>query len=343
MSSRFISVQGDATTRGTGLGGRIEPSIKALLKHKQNLYHKSSGTNKPELEQQLNKAAATMKQHTPVCYAELVAISQAAEVPLNELLLLSCEYELWMQQTLVSDKCTGFVVSEKDNNSERLLLGQTNDESPEEWLNAALDLVVHHTDTDGLKTLIYTHPAIPAYMGMNSEGLVMLWQYIDNGERNLESGVPTTALIRETLTKKSLTEAVSFLKDTPRAVPNNYILAQRHNGAVNIECTPTRFIEKPVSNTTFCHANHIITDKDLKNQDIGVTRTSSTSRLRQKAIEQFIAPAGINLTVEQAKQAISTHPVYYDRTLAAMVFDVESMKMHIRFKDDPESFSVFDI
>ena len=46
-----------------------------------------------------------------------------------------------------------------------------------------LDGVIHHRDESGLETLIYTHPGIPAYMGMNSAGLCLLWMAIDNGER----------------------------------------------------------------------------------------------------------------------------------------------------------------
>merc|ERR1712202_83593 len=81
---------------------------------------------------------------------------------------------------------------------------------PRHWQGGSLDVVLRLQDSpsplpsDTNRTpgaLIYTHPGIPAYMGINGAGISILWQYIDNGERAdpLSSGVPTCVVLREIL------------------------------------------------------------------------------------------------------------------------------------------------
>ena len=94
------------------------------------------------------------------------------------------------------------------------------------YLNANVQFYICVFFEKKKKTLIYTHPGYPAYMGMNSHGLAVLWQYIDNGERNLENGVPTVVLIREMLTKSTLTQAVTYLREVPHMIPNHFLLSQ---------------------------------------------------------------------------------------------------------------------
>ena len=88
--------------------------------------------------------------------------------------------------------------------------GQTNDEDFSEWI-PYLDVVLKHQNTEGPSALVYTHPGIAAYMGMNNAGLSVLWQYIDNGERAADGlGVPTNCIIRELLFYDDLDDAVAF-------------------------------------------------------------------------------------------------------------------------------------
>lgn len=328
---RSIIVNGPAFKRGQLLGQFKGSSIKTLLNHKL----KSNAAISSEQQTYLLAAKKNLEKYTPVCYEELCGLSQTIEIELASLLYLSCEYELWMENSRVSEKCTGFITTKQTSQKNDLIMGQTNDESPEEWLGGSHDFVCHHTDDKGLRTLIYTHPGIPAYMGMNSAGLVMLWQYIDNGERNLMNGIPTTALIREALTYTHLRDALQFIESVPRAVPNNYILGQSGVGGVNIECTPTIFHKREIKKGSFCHANHILTHEKLKAQDISRTRTSSTSQIRQEAIESLVPQTCSELSVEKAKKVLTTSPVFYDRTLAAMVFAPMVGEMHICFKDSP--------
>jgi len=111
---------------------------------------------------------------------------------------------------------------------ESMLLGQTNDFNLEEWLFGDMELVLHHIDSyNGLQSLFYTDPGFPIFMGMNSEGLVLLWQTIDDGSRSNEYlGVPSAVAARESMKHKTLEDAVEFLCSIPLVVPNNFLLGQ---------------------------------------------------------------------------------------------------------------------
>jgi len=120
--------------------------------------------------------------------------------------------------------CSGFA----GITQESMLLGQTNDFNLAEWLFGDMELVLHHIDTNnGLQSLFYTDPGFPINMGMNSEGLALLWQTIDDGSRSYKYlGVPLIAAAREAMKHKTLEDAVEFLCSIPLVVPNNFLLGQ---------------------------------------------------------------------------------------------------------------------
>ena len=117
------------------------------------------------------------------------------------------------------------------------------------------DVLLHHLDPSGLQTFIYTHPGIPAYMGMNSGGLCVLWMYIDDGKRQL--GVPTNALICELLCRTTLEGALGYLERVPRTIPKNFLLAYLTDGLYNVELSPRQFYPLGDHEVLY-HANHIL-------------------------------------------------------------------------------------
>jgi len=97
---------------------------------------------------------------------------------------------------------------------------QTNDETPALWLKGSLDHVVIFPGHHGR----YIHPGLPMYMGINAHGVTVNWMAVDDGSRNVkiihpedenlteeelvnkivrETGVPTTIMMREMLSKPS--------------------------------------------------------------------------------------------------------------------------------------------
>jgi len=176
-------------------------------------------------------------------------------------------------------------------------------------------------------------------MGVNSHGLSVLWQYVDNGERGL--GVPTNVIIREMLAQKSLSDALSFLKRVPRMIPNNFILTDS-DLTVNVEVSPSHFSPLYVPHGFVVHTNHFLFDQDMQDHDVGL-KSSSTSVQRERAFRAMVkARDGRAMHTGDLEGMLHTHPVFRDgkngtdtHTLVSMVFNTSARSMSIWFKGDP--------
>ena len=73
--------------------------------------------------------------------------------------------------------------------------------------------------------------------------------------------VPTVVLLREVLQFSKLDKAVEYLRNSPRGIPNNFILSQPGAGLVSIEMTPSHFTALSVSMGEVAHSNTMNLDQ----------------------------------------------------------------------------------
>ena len=260
-------------------------------------------------------------------------------LPFEDILLLTCAYEKWYNFH-APEHCTAFAAMGDASKTAELICGQNNDESLHHWAAGQLDAVIHHRSQSGMETFIYTHPGIPAYMGMNSAGLCLLWMAIDNGERS--PGLPTNVLIRETFFCTTLESAVGYIEKVPRTLPNCFFLAHPEGGICSIECSSSFFC--PVySNSILYHANHILNEKMAVNdqkKDDPASSTVSRYAAMGSLIKKYHGKIDISLATRMLSdhtrypESICAHPrpsAIYSKTLASMVFQPESGSMKIAF------------
>lgn len=340
-SDRFLHVSGDAAERGIRLGEALRPAIFELLEVKKKLYAARSGFM--DTWEAVAKAAKPLvAEHAPVAYAELQGAAQV--VGEDALWLLMTEYEMFVHSratdTMVG-KCTGFAARFPGEKRQRdvIVAGQTNDEPLDLWVNGMHDLVILYDskpDENIPRALAYTHPGYAAYMGINSAGLSVLWQYVDNTERNLFGGVPTMALIREMLTYRTAESASEYLKRVPRAIPNTFILTD-YKKVISVELTPTRHTTQVITKGAHAHANHFVFDQDAMDDD--VQKNSKSSHRRFDAMRSAAKSLGERVSVGLLQEALSQPPIERPAddcncTLATIVFDQHNLEMTIRFKGD---------
>ena len=336
---RYVRVEGSARERGRIIGERLQDQIKTVLTVQEEAGKRQDGLSLHDWLPHARALFPFIAEHAPETLAELEGMAAGAGLPLDDLLLLTCTYEKWMNCHQASG-CTGFAAIADASADGGLICGQTNDEDLNCWADGQADGVIHHIDERGLQTLIYTHPGIPAYMGMNSAGLCLLWMYIDNGER--ADGVPTNVLIREMLRRTSLAAARDYLDLTPRAVPNAFLLAHEAEGACILECSPTALHEIR-STASLCHANHI-QNTEMSAADVYVGNPEQTSTSRCEAMADLLTRHHGSIDVETAKAMLSDHERspgsvcvhphsirVNGKTLAAMVFHPAVGQMHIAF------------
>lgn len=288
--------------------------------------------------------------HAPQTRLEMEGVAEGAGVAFEDILLLSCAYEQRFAHT-GTDHCTGFAVTGGVTKSGELITGQNNDENIHRWGAGQWDGVVHHVQSSGMETLIYSHAGIPAYMGMNSAGLCVLWMAIDNRER--AAGLPTNVLIRELLRFDTLTDAVNYLERVPKTLPNNYLLSQPSQGICNVECSPG-FFRAVWHDTRLCHANHIL-DPEMAVGDVKKSDPDSSTFSRYKAVEDLVDRLAGGIDAMAAQRILSDH-THYPRsicahpsaeccdakTLASMVFQPSAGTMFICFGNGCEaSFNAY--
>lgn len=285
-----------------------------------------------------------IEKHAPITLAEMQGTAAGADLPFEDILLLVCAYdksflywsELEKAQTAKqagenpADQggCTSFAAFTPDG----LICAENNDDRPWDWDEARQDVVLHLIDADGLELLTYTHPGIPAYMGMNSAGLVLMWMYIDNGDR--ADGLPSCAMVREVLTKRSLDEAVEYMRSVPHTMPNSFLLAHGSDGICSVEAAPSAF-GASYSSTFFTHAN-VIYEPELFLKDETGRPMRPSLRQRDCRMAKLVKAKYPNITVDDAKSFLCDSEdmdhekgINNEWTLASMVFHPSAGQMHV--------------
>lgn len=339
MHERYLRVEGSAQRRGEAVGRAWRQRIITIFKYAQHATVDKDGRTLSRWLPHARDLVPHIEQWAPDTLAEMKGMALGAGLAFDDILLLTCAYEKWFNYH-AADHCTGFAAMGSATSDGTLICGQTNDESLLHWAAGQLDGVLHHCDSDGMETLLYTHPGIPAYMGMNSAGLCLLWMAIENGER--ASGLPTNVLIRETLRRTSLAAAEDYIRTVPRSLPNNYLMSHPVEGICNIECTPGRFVVTR-SERSLCHTNHIL-DPAMAAGDLKKKDPASSTLARYRAMTSLLKAHDGCIDLPQScamlsdhsnyPESICTHPrpaAVHAKTLAALLFQPGTGRMHIAF------------
>ncbi|OTN88370.1 hypothetical protein A5819_000851 [Enterococcus sp. 7E2_DIV0204] len=335
MIHRYIQVTGSAFERGVEIGKILKMQIQTNLSS-QKLFYKDP----TEIVDKWLAKAQTYLDYTekfaPNVVAEMEGVAQGSGIDFQEILYLYTIYERSFFDELISDKCTSFAAKGNATLDGSVICGQTNDERLDEY-RSEVDCVVHHIDSEtDFEALIYSHPGIPAYMGMNNYGLAVMWTYIDNGQR--QAGLPTAGIIRELLNKRSLKEAREYLYSIPHAVPNQFSLSHSTEGIASFECFPNKIYEHAPADVMI-HANH--NSIALEEPEEGGSKTSHS---RFEAMEAIVNENVGIIDMELGKQFLANHRNFpksvcnhpspehpLSKSLASMVFDLGKGNMHLAF------------
>ena len=366
-SARLRHVAGSTPhERGRALGTTLGAAMQAIYDTKLARYSETPGAI-AKWHAIANHTAAAIARYAPNTMAEIEGAASALSARGTSpavALMLAVEYELLQSlagdplSAAAGDKCTGYAgVSAATPGSS--VSGQNNDEDPSLWLDGRLDVVLHY-DSDGAAggavggaaggapaALVYTHPGYPAYMGVNARGLAVLWQYIDDGERDY-TRVPTCVMLRELLVQPTIEAALALLREARVAVPNNIILSDATRVA-NVEVSPSRFTLLSFEEGDVVHTNHYLFDQGSVDHDLSRNHSRTTlarfdamrAMVRQQRRKPVEGVGGV-VPADALAQMLSTAPVLRNAThgtdnatLASMVFEPATRRMRIRFKADP--------
>jgi len=338
MNTNVVVAEGDAVTRGRIVGQACAEAIPKILESQDfmNILDRTG-----HLRDWLPRAQAALpliEQYAPITLAEMHGMAEGADVPFEDMLLLTCSYDksfqFWfdLEQAEKAKGDTGGCTSFAAFTPDGLICAENNDDRPWDWDDAKHDVVLHLIDEDGLEVLDYTHPGIPATFGMNSAGLVLMWMYIDNGDR--ADGLPTYAMVRETMTKRTLAEAVDYIRSVPRCLPNAFLLAREGEGICSVEAAPSAF-GASYADKYFTHAN-VIYEPELYRTDDQGRRLKPPLGQRDGRMATLVGAKVPNITVDDAKRFLADSEdldhekgINNEWTLASLVFHPSKGQLHI--------------
>ena len=186
MYKRLYRVEGNAYERGKQAGEQMNEQMKANYNN-QVTFYKNQGYDYADWEAIAERRyVPILEKWAPEVLDEVRGMADGSDLSFAQVLAMTTAYEKSFAVDTVADKhvdgkCTSFLATGEATKGGQTVIGQTNDEDLIEWIYQ-LDVVVHHVDPEtGKEQLIYTHPGVPAYMGMNNDGVAVLWTYIDNG------------------------------------------------------------------------------------------------------------------------------------------------------------------
>lgn len=337
MYRKYIVVEGDSYSRGLKIGEELKVQIELNYQNQEKFYLDKEGFNYGKWGEMATRYLPYIEKYAPEVLEELEGMAKGAGMDFKNILALTTAYEKSFARDMVKGKCTSFQVTGEATYAHKTIVGQTNEECFTEWLYP-LDVVIHHIDGEH-ESLIYTHPGVPAYSGINNHGLAVLWEYIDNGV--VGSGVPTNVIIRHLLNLKTADEAIEFLQSIPHDIPNEFGIADKNGRIVSTECFPNKvYIDE--GDGYLVHTNHIVIAKEEPEY------TCSTATWDQyEVMEEQIKKNYGNIDVDMCKDFLKSHERFpncicahlcaerpWNKTFAAMVYDLSGGEMHIAF-DNP--------
>ena len=335
MHKRQIKVYGTTYERGRQIGQLLKDEIITNYLNQKEFYRATEGYDYEKWEIMSKKYIVMMEKWTPEVLEELYGMAEGSGIELGKILALTTAYEKSFGRDKIGDKCTSFFVTGDASKDRKTIAAQTNDENLMEWRHE-LDVVIHHKSEGGNEMMIYTHPGVPAYMGMNNRGIAILWTYIDNEATN--DGVPTTAIIRHLLEYSDMEEAIKFLKEVPHDIPNQFGIADKKGNLVCAECFPNKVYVVREKNA-FVHTNHTI--YALEEPEC---TASGTTWDRYEVMKGLVEKNWGEIDAEMAKEFLKSHDrapkcicvhpaseIPWKKTLAAMVFELDEGVMNIAF------------
>merc|ERR1719336_388427 len=341
-----------------------------------------------------NKLAADnehyLKKYTPTVWQEIQGFKAGGGDEIyHNVLLANYEFELYMWTMLKkygdgnppksAGRCSavaGVRTVTNDDGSTRthLLAAQANDWDLPSYLGGKMENVFHHLppacdgedcEPEGLETLIYTEPGYLGFMGMNSAGLIVMWQTIDDGHR-ADGGVGVTAIIREALTYKTIDDAINFVCSTPLIQPLNLMMAQPPDKFLDVEISPPYGCTRMGSRSSgpgepdpsapdryLLHTNHILYDFTML--DRGDKYRNYTKDLPDNTVTRFNylhkhikkAYADGDWSAERIADIYTQFPLYRTSTMANLIFDPNALddeghwKNPFRLKYRDEDWKVY--
>lgn len=262
----YIELDGSASQMGKKHGKAFKGQIHdTVRKYKQNIYN-TFGQESGEsiIDWVLTKATFTddLKNNLPHVYKEIESLAAAAELPVEDILLIN------MNEEVTQAAPAALNITPKHISQPGGTIMQVQTESREKLCAQNTDYKSTHLDGKQLmirykypdrEILIYTFIGMVGGIGVNSKGLSVLAAKLPQGKNRATDGLAQNYTLRFILEQNNVDVALEILKNTKRFAAYSYALADYKKSTITEE-SGDQFISSPMLQYPGfqCHTNHML-------------------------------------------------------------------------------------
>lgn len=335
----LISVRGSHLEIGRQIGEAVRPaiqhsieSVKMLVQSAEHKLHLTlSGA-----QIQAFKYSPFIQEHYPQYFDEILGISQGADVPLEDLLVLNAMEGVTMD-ALHLMKCTSLAINEECTYNKHILMGHNEDWLPDDEADV---YVLHVAADDEPPFLSMTYGGLLPNIGFNAYGIAQCCDSVYAKDSRL--GIPRIIVSRAVLAAQTPGQAIRRMLAPQRAAGYNHLLAHESGELYNIEVSARRFAVLNSVDGRIVHTNHYL-DAQMQAIEDEPDELIET-RVRYARVDRLLGKS-CGHTVESIKslmqdhvnypESICNHAVHYDRpmdrkkTICSLIMDLTAREMHL--------------
>jgi hypothetical protein len=262
----YLELDGSPSQMGQKHGQAFKEQIRnSVEKYKQNVYKTFGEENgKLMIEWALTKAGFVndLKEYLPHVYEEIESIAKAAELPIEDILLINMDEEITYAAPMalnIKPKKTiapqSTVIQVQREEEEKLCTQNTAYDNP------GLDgnqLVIRYKYPNR-EILIYTFIGQVGGGGVNDKSLSVLAVKLPQGNKRQLDGLGINYVLRLILELDDVDNALEILKKTRKFSPHSYALADYKKSVITEE-SGDQFVSSPMLQYPGyqCHTNHML-------------------------------------------------------------------------------------
>ena len=200
-----------------------------------------------------------VRETWPELLDEVRGIADGSGVPLGEVMVINCRYEL-SKFPKVQECTTGYVTGSATETGTAYLF--------KNWDYTLLQMlerivVLHITQEDGTRVVGIGEAGQLLRDGMNSCGVGIVSNNLQSVYDSSAPGIPTCFMRRRVLMSRSFDEAAEIIRTFKRSVSCNNLIGSADGRAIDFEVYPKGAFEILPVQDVVTHANHFVKDSSV--------------------------------------------------------------------------------
>ena len=246
----------DPFTRGVQYGEQTKDLIRLGIEGYRRHFAKTLSQTWEEILKKSHLYLDLLDRDFPEELAEARGIAEGSGVDLDAIMALNCRYEILKLKNLPQEKeCTSGAVLPEAARGGKTFLIKTWDYRP--WVEDHA-LILDIDDTRGTHIVGLTEAGQLIRDGMNNHGVSVCGNNLTSVFDTGEVGAPLTFVRRKALNCRDFAQACDVIKNSPRGVSCNILVASGEGKAVDLEATPGGVFALEPEAGIVTHANHMV-------------------------------------------------------------------------------------